>query len=169
MKQKFSNKWTGSKKPRKQRKYRANAPLHIRHNLMSSNLSKDLRKKYGKRSFPIRKDDSVKIMRGAFKGKKGKIDSVNLKKLRVMIAGIFKSKKDGSKVEVYFNPSNLQIQELNLEDTKRRKAIERKNIKETKENVKENKKEVKEKTEQTPKFKKLPESKEVKQQNDTPK
>jgi len=126
MKQKFSNKWVGSKQPRKQRKYKANAPTHIRRNLMSSNLSKDLRKKYGKRSFPIRKEDSVKIMRGEFKGKTGKIDSVSLKKLRVMIAGIFRSKKDGSKVEVYFNPSNLQIQELHLEDVKRKKALERK-------------------------------------------
>jgi len=159
MKQKFSNKWTGSRQPRKQRKYRANAPSHIRHNLMSSNLSKDLRKKYGKRSFPIRKDDSVKIMRGSFKGKKGKIDSINLKKLRIMIAGIFKSKKDGSKVGVYFNPSNLQIQELNLEDAKRIKAIERKNIKKSKE--------TKEKIEQILKFKKLPKSKEENQQNDT--
>jgi large subunit ribosomal protein L24 len=126
MKQKFSNKWVASKQPRKQVKYRANAPSHIRHNLMSSNLSKELRKKYGKRSFPIRKNDSVKIMRGEFKGKTGKIDSVDLKKLRVMIAGIFRSKKDGTKVGVYFNPSNLQIQELDLEDVKRREAIERK-------------------------------------------
>jgi len=131
MKQKFSNKWVGSKQPRKQRKYLANAPTHIRHNLMSSNLSKDLREKYGKRSFPIRKDDTIKIMRGEFKGKTGKIDSVSLKKLRVMIAGIFRSKKDGSKVGVYFNPSNLQIQELHLEDVKRKKRIEN-NKKETK-------------------------------------
>jgi len=129
MKQKFSNKWAASRQPRKQVKYRANAPMHIRHNLMSSNLSKDLRKKYGKRSFPIRKNDSVKIMRGEFKGKTGKIDSVDLKKLRIMIAGIFRSKKDGTKVGVYFNPSNLQIQELDLEDVKRREAIERKTTK----------------------------------------
>jgi len=141
MKQKFSNKWVGSKQPRKQRKYKANAPTHIRHNLMSSNLSKDLRKKYGKRSFPIRKEDSVKIMRGEFKGKTGKIDSVNLKKLRVMIAGIFRSKKDGSKVGVYFNPSNLQIQQLHLEDIKRKKRIEKNNKKQAKEEVKTDKNE----------------------------
>jgi len=126
MKKAFSTKWIGSKQPRKQRKYRANAPLHIKHKMMSSNLSKELRKKYGKRSFPIKKDDSVKIMIGEFKGKLGKIEAVDLKKSRVMIAGIFRSKKDGTKVSVYFNPSNLQIQELNLEDSKRKKALERK-------------------------------------------
>lgn len=137
MKQKFSNKWVASRQPRKQVKYRANAPMHIRHSLMSANLSKELRKKYGKRSFPIRKNDSVKIMRGEFKRKTGKIDSVDLKKLRVIIAGIFRSKKDGTKVGVYFNPSNLQIQELDLEDRKRREAIERKTkIQEKKEDTK---------------------------------
>ena len=126
MKQKFSIKWVGSKLPRKQRKYRANAPLHVKHKMVSSNLNKELRKKYGKRSFPARKGDSVKILRGEFKGKTGKIDSVNLKKSRIMIEGVSRSKKDGSKIAVYFDPSNLQIKELNLEDVKRKKAIERK-------------------------------------------
>ncbi|MCX6748284.1 MAG: 60S ribosomal protein L26, partial [Candidatus Pacearchaeota archaeon] len=50
MKSKFSVNWLGSSQARKQRKYRANAPLHLRHKLMNANLSKDLRKKLGKRS-----------------------------------------------------------------------------------------------------------------------
>lgn len=127
MKQKFSTKWVGSKQPRKQRKYRANAPLHILHKMISSNLSKELRQKYGKRSFSIKKGDTVKILIGEFKGKTGKVDSVDLKRLRVMVEGIFRTKKDGSKVAVYFDSSNLQIKELNLEDVKRKKALERKN------------------------------------------
>lgn len=126
MKQKFSPKWIASKQPRKQRKYRANAPLHIRHKMMSANLSKELRKKYSKRSFPVKKQDNVKIMRGEFKNRTGKIESVNLKRLRITIEGIYRTKKDGTKVGVYFNPSNLQIKELNLEDKKRRQALERK-------------------------------------------
>jgi len=125
MKQKFSVKWLGSKQPRKQRKFRANAPSHIRRKMMSVNLSKELRKKYGKRNIPIRKGDNVRIMRGGFKGKTGKIDNINLKKMRVMIDGVYESKKDGTKVSVYFSPSNLQIKELNLEDKMRRKALER--------------------------------------------
>lgn len=126
MKQKFSTKWNGSRQPRKQRKFRINAPLHIRHKLVSANLSKELRKKYAKRSFPLKKGDEIKIMRGEFKGKTGKIDSVDLKYLRVAIAGINRTKKDGTKVSVYFAPSNLQIKELNLEDKKRKESLERK-------------------------------------------
>lgn len=128
MKQEFSTQWVGSRQPRKQRKYLANAPLHIRHKFISANLTKELRKKYGKRNFPVRKGDNVKVMVGEFKGKLGKIESVDLIKTRVLIAGIFRTKKDGTKVNVYFNPSNLQIRELNLDDKKRKAAIERKNI-----------------------------------------
>jgi large subunit ribosomal protein L24 len=126
MKQKFSTTWRESKQKRKQRKYLFGAPLHIRHRFMSANLSKELRKKYEKRSFPLRKGDMVKIMKGKFKDGAGKVNSVDLKKLRVSVEGIQRQKKDGNKVNVYFSPSNLQIQELSLEDKKREKALKRK-------------------------------------------
>ena len=129
MKQKFSRKWIKSKQPRKQRKYRANAPLHIRHKFMSVTLSKELRKKYERRSFSIRKGDTVKIMRGKFRKKTGKIGGVDLIKLRVNIEGIQRQKKDGTKVNVYFDPSVVQIQELKLDDKKRERALKRKSEK----------------------------------------
>jgi large subunit ribosomal protein L24 len=125
MKQKFSRQWKASKQPRKQRKYRVNAPLHLRHKAVSANLSKELKTKYKRKSFPLRKGDTVKIMIGEFKKKTGKISIVNLTKMRIAIEGIQKQKKDGTKVNVYFNPSNLQITELNLEDKERDKALRR--------------------------------------------
>jgi len=142
MKQKFSNKWIGSKQPRKQRKYLANAPMHIRHKLLSVHLAKELIKKYGKRNFPVKKGDVVKIMKGEYKKKTGKIAEVDMKKLKVLIDGIYKSKKDGTKIKVYFQPSNLMITELNTDDKKRTEALNRKNTKkkkvETKKITKEN-------------------------------
>jgi len=136
--------WKSSKQPRKQRKYLANAPLHIKKKLMSVNLSKELRKKYSKRSIPLRKKDVVKIVRGKFKGKKGKVMKVILKAQKVEVEGIQIKKQDGSKVNIRLRPSNLQITELNLEDKKRNKAMskETKEKKETKksENKSENKK-----------------------------
>ena len=128
MKREFSNNWRGSKLPRKQRKFVANAPLHIRHKLMSSHLSKELRKKHGKRNLPLRKGDTIKIMNGEYKKKTGKVLSVDLKKTKVLIDGIFKSKKDGTKIKVYFHPSNLMITELYADDKKRNIAIQRKNL-----------------------------------------
>jgi large subunit ribosomal protein L24 len=123
MKQKFSKKWKASKQPRKQRKYLANAPLHIRRIFLSSNLSEDIRKKHNRRSFSLRKGDKVKVMRGKFKGKEGKVNVVNLSTRKVSIEGLQIQKKDGTKVNIFFHPSNLQIQELNLEDKKRIKSL----------------------------------------------
>ena len=128
MKKYFSVKWKSSKQQRKQRKYRANAPLHIKRKMLSANFSKELRKKYGKRNFPLIKGDDVIVMRGEFKDKMGKIANINLKKIKVAIDGIYKSKKDGTKISIKFDPSNLQIRELNLDDPKRKKALERKLI-----------------------------------------
>ena len=56
MKSQFSKSWKSSKQPRKQRKYIAKAPLHIKRKLMGVNLSKELRKKHGKRNIVVRKD-----------------------------------------------------------------------------------------------------------------
>jgi len=126
MKKTFSKYWIESKQPRKQRKYLAKAPLHIKHKFLSANLSKELRKKYNRRSFPLRKGDVVRIMRGKFKKKQGKIAGLNLKRTKASIEGMQKTKKDGTKVNIFFHPSKLQIHELNLEDAKRIKSIERK-------------------------------------------
>ena len=123
MKNKFSRSWKSSKQPRKQRKYLANAPLHLRKKFVTVNLSKDLRKKYGKRNIPVRKGDTVKIVRGKFKKKQGKITEIKLKKLKIIIEGIQAKKTDGSKVNVPIKASNLQIIELNLDDKKRMKKL----------------------------------------------
>lgn len=126
MKKKWSKHWKSSKQPRKQRKYRYNAPLHIKHKFLSAQLSKDLRKKYNKRSIPLRKGDRVKIMTGQFKNIIGKVEKVSLKKSRVYIEGAQLSKKDGTKVYYPIHPSNVRILELNLSDKKRKKILERK-------------------------------------------
>lgn len=123
MKKKFSTKWKASKQPRKQRKYVANAPLHLKKNFVSVNLSKELRGKYGKRNIPVRKGDTVKILRGKYKNQKGKVLEVKLKISKIIIEGIQVKKLDGSKANVKLVPSNLQIIELSLEDKKRTKRF----------------------------------------------
>ncbi|MAG38425.1 50S ribosomal protein L24 [Candidatus Pacearchaeota archaeon] len=144
MKKKFSTAWKASKQPRKQRKYKANAPLHTRHKFLSANLSKALREKYGKRSLPLRKGDEVLVMRGSFKKKRAKVVSVSSKDLKVTLENIQRTKKDGTKISVNFSPSVLQIQDLILEDKERIKALNRgKKGSETKPENKEEEKETK--------------------------
>ena len=122
----WSKHWKSSKKPKKQRKYRFNAPLHIRHKFIVSNLSKELRKKYGFRSLPLRKGDTVLIMQGKFKGKKAKVERIDLKNLKVYLEGINVTKQSGIKVAIPFDASKLQIIDLNLDDKRRMEIIERK-------------------------------------------
>jgi|SRR3972149_2164156 len=131
---KFSTVWKASKNPGKQRKYAAKAPLHLRRKFLSANLSKELRKKYGKRNIPIRKGDLVKVMRGKFKKKIGKIIEINVKRSMVEIEGIQVKKQDSSKTNVRFNPSVLQITELNIEDKKRMKNPKSEKTEENKKN-----------------------------------
>jgi large subunit ribosomal protein L24 len=118
--------YKSSERARKQRKYRALAPIHSRHEMMSSNLSKDLRKKYNRRGFSLIKGDTVRIMRGQFSGQKGKVIIVNMQKLKVYIEGIQRSKRDGTKVNVPIDPSNVQITELKLDDKKRINSLNKK-------------------------------------------
>ena len=132
MKKQFSKSWIGSKQVRKQRKFRANAPQHLRKKMLSAHLSKELREKYNRRAFPVRKGDTVKIMNGENKGKTGKISVVDLTKIRVAIEGIQIAKKDGTKVNIFFAPSNLKVTELNLEDKMRLDSIKKPEQKENK-------------------------------------
>lgn len=122
----FSSAWKRSKKIKKQRKYRSGAPLHIKRKFVNSHLSKDLRKKYGKRSIWLRKGDKVRIMEGKFRKHEGKVEKVDLKKTRVFINGVEITKRDGTKKMLALHPSNLMIMELNLENELRQKILERK-------------------------------------------
>ena len=126
MKKRFSKSWKKSKQPRKQRKYRYNAPLHIRQKFVNVHLSKELKDKYKTRNVMLRKGDKVKIERGQFKKKSGTVDRIDLKKTKVYINGIEVLKKDGTKTVYPIHPSNLIITELSLDDKKRVGILERK-------------------------------------------
>ena len=132
MKLKWSKHWNASKRPSKQRKYRYNAPLHIQRSFLSTHLSPELRKKYTLRNITIRKGDKVKIMRGQYKKKTGKVMRVLTISQKIYIEGIEVTKKDGSKAQVPLHPSNLMITELDLTDKYRKEKLEKKKTKEKK-------------------------------------
>jgi large subunit ribosomal protein L24 len=126
MKAKFSTGWRSSTQPRKQRKFVAEAPLHIRKSLLSVHLSKPLKEQYGKRSVVVKKGDTVKVLRGNHKGKSGKVERVSYKEYTIKIASITFTKKDGSNALYPLDPSNCMITELDTSDAKRKKVLERK-------------------------------------------
>ncbi|MBD3249685.1 50S ribosomal protein L24 [Candidatus Woesearchaeota archaeon] len=123
---KFSKTWKESRQTRKQRKYRFNAPLHVKNKFIASHLSKELKEKHKKRSITLRRGDKIIVTRGQFSKKTGKVDRIDTKKGRIFVTGIEKTKKDGTKVAIPLTPSNLMITELNLEDKKRKESLDRK-------------------------------------------
>jgi large subunit ribosomal protein L24 len=124
MKSTFSSTWKGSKQPRKQRKYRYNAPAHIKKKFVSVTLSKELRTKYKKRNVTVVKGDKVKVLRGQYKGKIGEVERVDMRNTKIIIQGVENTRKDGTKTPYPTNPSNLMITELKIEDKKRKASIE---------------------------------------------
>ncbi|MEX2193449.1 MAG: 50S ribosomal protein L24 [Nitrosarchaeum sp.] len=92
------------------------ATFHTRSKQLGSQLSEDLRKKYGKKSVRVIEGDSIKIVRGEFKGVDGKISKISTKKSSVAVEGVKKEKTKGDKFDVYIHTSNLLVTGLNTED-----------------------------------------------------
>ena len=119
------------------------ATLQTRSKQMGSALSKDLQKKYGKKSARVIEGDSVTILRGEFKGVDGKISKISTQKSSVAIEGVKKEKTKGDKFDVYIHTSNLIITSLNSDDKWRMAKLQGKDPKKqpkettTKENTKE--------------------------------
>jgi len=143
MKQKFSTAWISSTQRRKQRKYRAHAPYHIKQKFLGAHLSKELREKYKIRSFPIRKGDRVKILRGSWKGKEGKVDSISRKYSKIFLDTIKEKNADGTERFIPIHPSNVIITSLLLEDKKRMEKITKQKKEESKEKTQDEKKDFK--------------------------
>ncbi|MBI4175837.1 MAG: 50S ribosomal protein L24 [Candidatus Aenigmarchaeota archaeon] len=126
MRTEFSTKWVGSKQPRKQRKYRYNAPLHIRHRFLSACLAGDLAKRFRRKSIPLRKGDEVEVLRGEFRKFRGNVERVDMQKSRIYIEGVKIKKADGSEVLRSLDPSNVRETYLDLIDKDRQMMLERK-------------------------------------------
>lgn len=115
----WSSSWKSSKNPSKQRKYRRNAPLHVKDNLVSANLDSELREELGTRNISLRTGDRVEVVRGDDTGSSGIVNKIDREETVVYINGIENERQDGSKSQKPFRPSNLQVKALNVEDLSR--------------------------------------------------
>lgn len=122
-----------SSKPRRQRKWHFDKPLHASRKDFSMHLSRELRKQVGARSLVGRKGDTVRVMRGGEKviGKQGKITAVLREKRMVLVEGIVEKKASGTERQIPLRPSNLVLVALDEKDAKRfgKGARAKKNLK----------------------------------------
>ena len=91
---------------------------------ISSPLSSDLKKKYSKNSVRVIEGDSVKIIRGEFKGVDGKVAKISVEKSSLAIEGVKKEKTKGDKFDVYVHSSNVIVTGLNSDDKWRMSKLE---------------------------------------------
>ncbi len=124
------------KNPGKQRKMLFNAPAHRRHKMMAAPLSDELAAQRGAKTLPVRRGDTVRILRGDSKGFEGKVSRVDLKAYRIYMEGLTREKVDGTNIFLAVHPSKVQIRSLNLDDKYRKNLLERKTAPEKKEKPK---------------------------------
>ena len=103
-------------KPSKQRKLLYQSPAHKVRKLLSAPLSEGLRKSQARRSYPVRKGDTVKIVRGDFAGIEGKITKVDTLRQRLFVEGVQREKVAGTSTNVSVHSSKVVITKLNLDD-----------------------------------------------------
>ena len=113
-------------KARKQRSFLYNAPVHQKRKWISSHLAENLLLKYDRRSVPVIKGDTVKVMRGSYQGHEDKVAKVNVRDMTVNVEGVIVSTAKGTKVAKPLPASTLLITKLNLTDKWRRQKLEAK-------------------------------------------
>ena len=91
---------------------------------LSCSLSKELRKKYGKRSARIKEGDTAKIVRGEFAGVDGKVTKISIPDRGVNIEGVKKEKLKGDKFDVYVHTTNIILTALDSNDKWRINKLE---------------------------------------------
>ena len=102
------------------------ASNQFRSKQIGATLSRQLRKKYGRRSIRILKGDVVKIVRGEYKGVEGKVTKISIEKNSVSVEGVQKEKAKGGKVDILIHSSNGIITSLKTDDKWLVKILENK-------------------------------------------
>ena len=116
-----------SSQARKVRKAFFNASKDDKHVALSAPLSKELQETHGIKRLPIRRDDEVRIVRGKFPDREGRVTAVKLSTMRILIDQVQFEKVNGQQVPVPIHPSNVVITKLKM-DKHRKELIERRRI-----------------------------------------
>lgn len=128
-----------SKQPRKQRRTLRDMPLHRRRRRMSARLTRELQLKHRRKRVGVIKGDSVRVIRGEFKGVEGEVTTINTKTERLFIDGVTREKADGSTMYYPIHPSKVELTKLQEKDPWRSKILgPRRQIEATKAKEREN-------------------------------
>jgi large subunit ribosomal protein L24 len=93
--------------------------------MISCHLDRALRNEYNTRSIPVKKGDTVKILRGGegTRGMEAKVANVDLKYLTLTLEGVTIAKADGTQKAKPIQPSNCIITKLDMSDPLRKEKL----------------------------------------------
>jgi len=101
-----------------------NLPKHKRDKMVGGVLEDSLRNQYQRNGVRVIKGDSVRVIRGEYKGVEGKVDKVDTQHATFHIEGIQRDKIRGGQVKIPIHSSNVIVIALNLEDKHRSKMLQ---------------------------------------------
>ncbi len=115
-------------KPSKVRKRQFASDKHRKRRNLNAHMSQDLISQYGTRSMPLREGDKVRVMRGDFVGHEEEVSDVDLDRGIVYVKELTREKADGTKAFIPIHPSNLEITDVDLDDERRQKILQRRGL-----------------------------------------
>ena len=114
---------TTSRLPRQQRKAVYTADTFERRKRMAVPLSRELRRRYGRRQVPVRKGDTVRILSGSYVGREERVAKVDRRSYSVTLDNVTGKTADAKLKPLPIRTSHLLLTKLNLADPWRRRVL----------------------------------------------
>lgn len=96
---------------------------HQRDRMVGATLADNLRQQYSRRSVRVIEGDSIRVMRGEYKGVEGKVERVNTENGTLEIEGVQREKVKGGQVKVPIHSSKVMVTNLKMDDKYRQAAL----------------------------------------------
>jgi len=109
--------------PRRQRKAVYEATTFERHILMTVPLSRELRRRFHRRSVPLRKGDTVMVMSGSFVGREERVAKIDRRGYSVTLDNVTLKTGEAKLKPLAIKTSHLVLTKLNLADAWRRRTL----------------------------------------------
>jgi ribosomal protein uL24 len=109
--------------PRRQRKALYTADSFERRVRMAVPLSRELRARFHRRSLPVRKGDTVRVLAGSFEGREERVARVDRRAYTVTLDNVTLKTADEKMKPLSLGVGHLVITRLNLSDPWRRRSM----------------------------------------------
>jgi ribosomal protein uL24 len=109
--------------PRRQRRALYQAPTSERRRRMTVPLSRELRRRFGRRRVPVHKGDTVRVLSGSFAGQEERIARISRREYSVTLERVTLKTAEEKLKPLAIRTSHLVITRLNLADPWRRRSL----------------------------------------------